>query len=490
MSYTINVGGKIIISAKGGIKTFAKEDIVLNAGKTISLKGEENGVSFGEPEDAPMPDIQMQADAIVHFRPKKDWKGKDYGFDWMRIKDTGLFGDTEKYKDIVGTYDVQPASDVGEGVDSKAVFTESEAIYTILKKEYNSFIYTVPWLKKGKNEYFPSWLCVEKNKEIELSLRIQIKDTKKALPKNLVIGYEASLFTITSKQGTGKEDTTIDPSKNKHFTPITIKSEEDYYLEKEIKIITLADITTPQTITVYCDGKEAGFLKVYPNIVKTLNVVCIPVKLQIRKNFSEGQITGKNELKAFLNQSLISTTFLHLPLDITTINNKQNLDFNNSPAFVKNEKININKVITVLENGAETDYTLASYLDYRLKQKYKNNDGTGMYDNYLRLYYLDEDAIVEDVNGNELPVGGIGTPIGKGVGIMFKTISLPDVVHETLHAMGLGHAFGLKSGYEQRVIFKFKATENLMDYAHLDSKDKYSTWKWQWDILRRFKLLT
>ena len=29
-----------------------------------------------------------------------------------------------------------------------------------------------------------------------------------------------------------------------------------------------------------------------------------------------------------------------------------------------------------------------------------------------------------------------------------------------------------------------------MDYAHLDSKDKYSTWKWQWDILRKFKLLT
>ncbi|MDI9312437.1 MAG: zinc-dependent metalloprotease family protein [Limnohabitans sp.] len=80
MSYTINVGGKIIISAKGGIKTFAKEDIVLNAGKTISLKGEENGVSFGEPEDAPKIRIEpFHFPACVYFyRSKAQAEGK-YG---------------------------------------------------------------------------------------------------------------------------------------------------------------------------------------------------------------------------------------------------------------------------------------------------------------------------------------------------------------------------------------------------------------------------
>lgn len=39
-------------------------------------------------------------------------------------------------------------------------------------------------------------------------------------------------------------------------------------------------------------------------------------------------------------------------------------------------------------------------------------------------------------------------------------------------------------------LFKYKKTENVMDYAHLDDKDKYSTWKWQWDKLRNFNLLT
>lgn len=29
-----------------------------------------------------------------------------------------------------------------------------------------------------------------------------------------------------------------------------------------------------------------------------------------------------------------------------------------------------------------------------------------------------------------------------------------------------------------------------MDYANFDKKEKYATWKWQWDKLRNFKLLT
>lgn len=32
-------------------------------------------------------------------------------------------------------------------------------------------------------------------------------------------------------------------------------------------------------------------------------------------------------------------------------------------------------------------------------------------------------------------------------------------------------------------------TENVMDYTQ-EGKEKYSTWKWQWDIARSFRLLT
>jgi hypothetical protein len=58
MSYTSNIGGKLIVNAKGSIKTYAKEDIELNSAKTITLTGKEKGVSFGEPEKAPVRESQ------------------------------------------------------------------------------------------------------------------------------------------------------------------------------------------------------------------------------------------------------------------------------------------------------------------------------------------------------------------------------------------------------------------------------------------------
>jgi hypothetical protein len=49
----------------------------------------------------------------------------------------------------------------------------------------------------------------------------------------------------------------------------------------------------------------------------------------------------------------------------------------------------------------------------------------------------------------------------------------------------LGNATAADKPY----LYKYKATENIMDYSHLDGKNKYSTWKWQWEILRRSRLL-
>lgn len=50
MTYKSIVGGKLVVTAKEGIDHYAKEDIVINSNKSISLKGEENGVTYGKPE--------------------------------------------------------------------------------------------------------------------------------------------------------------------------------------------------------------------------------------------------------------------------------------------------------------------------------------------------------------------------------------------------------------------------------------------------------
>lgn len=50
MSYTSNIGGKFIVTAKGNINDFAQEDIIIDTNKTINIKGDEKGLSYNTPE--------------------------------------------------------------------------------------------------------------------------------------------------------------------------------------------------------------------------------------------------------------------------------------------------------------------------------------------------------------------------------------------------------------------------------------------------------
>ena len=100
MSYISNVGGKLTVTAKGNIKSYAKENIEINSAKTISIKGVKKGVSFGKPKMIP---VYVDDRCMVSFRPKDNWNGNNYGFDWVRTGDTKIKGDTY-YKNIIGNY--------------------------------------------------------------------------------------------------------------------------------------------------------------------------------------------------------------------------------------------------------------------------------------------------------------------------------------------------------------------------------------------------
>lgn len=473
------VKGKITEIIGGDLRYFSEGDIVEIAAETYSEKSAGKILYGDNPEAAPVAEIDILADAIVHFRPKRNWKGNDYGMDWMRIDDTGLFGDV-KYSELVGTYDKYPSS------DESAVFTASSSLYNGLKKEYSNPIYKIPWLKEDNNplDYFATWLCVEKNKEVTLSLKINIKD-KKNLPKELLIEYDNQLCEISTSQGKGTENITLDPLSQKHYAKIEIKKSKEYKLVDEVKIKVLADIETTETIKVLCDGKEAGFLKLYTNKKKKLNVVYVAVKTSSTK---KGIIKGKSELQTTLKQSLIQIELDEVELDISkNIDETLNTDFQ-LPTIVDRGEINI--------SGNIRGKSLYDYMDEKLKSKFQNLDadgkpnGTGMYDNYLRIYFFKEKAYLQN-GSSRLPIGGIGTPIGNGRCFIFEDIETIDVAHEALHAIALGHSFGKQDNISTTTpyLFKYRKTENMMDYAHLDQKDKYSTWKWQWDKLRNFKLL-
>jgi len=474
------VKGKIFESTGEDFSYYSETTIRESSAEYHSEKSETVIKKDGNPASPPVAEINILADAIVHFRPKKNWKGNDYGLDWMRIKDTGLFGDKKKYSDVAGTYDKYPSS------NPSAIFTKSSTLYNNLKKEYSNPVYKIPWILEDKKaiDYFASWLCVEKNKKIKLSLKIHIKD-KKNLPKELLIAYDKTVCEISSSQGKGAENEKLDPAKNIHYAKILIKNKEEYKLEDEITLKVLSDITATQTLKVLCDEKESGFLKLYSNKVKKLDVVCVKVKT---KN-GLGVIKGKTELENYLKQSLIKINLMEEILDIAKNDDgTPNTDLS-LPTISNGTGLNVSGNI----NGK----SLYDYLDEKLKQIFSNlgtdgkPDGTGKYDKYLRLYFFTETAYL--VSGSiTLGVGGIGTPIGGGRGAMFSGITDADVAHEAMHAIALGHAFGTNSNINTITpyLFEYKKTENVMDYAHLDGNDKYSTWKWQWDKLRNFNLLT
>jgi glutaredoxin len=483
MSRTRIVKGNIYEVVEEHLNYYSKKDIVETASLTYTENSETDILYGGNPGIPPVAEIDITADAIVHFRPMKNWKGKEYGFDWLRIKDTGLFGD-DLYSDLVGIYDKYPSA------DSSAKFTISSTLFTGLKGEYSNPVYNIPWLLKDKKStiYYPSWLCVEKNKEIKLSLKVQIRD-KKNLPTELVIAYDKTICEITTSLGKGSENEKSDPTKNTHYAKIVIKKNESYKLEDEIKLKIKEDITTPQILKVFCDGNEAGYLKLYNNKVKRLNIVCIRVKANIGNGEHKGSIKGKTELENYLKQSLIKTNIVEEDLNIlTNIDSTPNTDLSLS-SISDGNGINV--------SGNIRGQSLYDYLDEKLKAMFPNlgsdgkSTGTGKYDKFLRLYFFSETAYL--MNGSTtIGVGGIGTPIGAGRGVMFSGITDADVAHEAMHAIALGHSFGTQESVSTITpyLFKYKKTENVMDYAHLDNKDKYSTWKWQWDKLRNFNLLT
>lgn len=90
------------VSAKGH-SMYSNENIVTTASDFVTEKGEEKGVSYGDPSKSSAGKIN--AKCIVQFRPHDKWNG-EFGFDWIRMgdNDTGRKGDKYWYRDIIGKY--------------------------------------------------------------------------------------------------------------------------------------------------------------------------------------------------------------------------------------------------------------------------------------------------------------------------------------------------------------------------------------------------
>ncbi|MCV9926917.1 hypothetical protein OIU83_04610 [Flavobacterium sp. LS1R49] len=489
MSYTLIIGGKLIIRAKGDIKSYAKENIEINSVKKINITGANNGVSFNKPKKG-LP-VEKMALAKVEFRTLAAYKG-EFGFDWLRLKDNGLNLEPD-YKSIIE----------GGYKDGISDLTKIEA-YKKLKSEYKQ----IPVIVKAKTaggkpsvgEYFVPYLNLFSKKfsdtitattppPFEATLRVLV-DIGEDLDK-LEFEYDKTIFTI---------DKPVLSDKNKTGGLVASAG-------ATIKITCNEDITSD----------ALGIIKVfaYP---KDSGVKSKPEQLALRK-LAGKIIVGKNDasqrkeqkfvlvgIKTNVTKSLTGTLIggftpdektnlcnaLYQALIVPILENSPNeLDVSSNPHFQTGGKyIESSNKINEDTNGFFADVKNIFLNDKDAAGVLKNNKYKTGYFTVFSLAAQVYDEAKGQIHGEQYLAGGKWKMRFLKNLLLFPNKDFCTMNHEGLHGMGLLHTHAdsnpiedsdVKYVYPNALTNPLNSTDNIMCYRDV----AYTTWKWQWSIMRR-----
>jgi len=471
MSRTRIVGGKITKIVGEDFKIFSKGNITFNSNDEVVFNGKKNGVSHSNPKQPPVASVkQIIKDCIVHFRPKSNWNGNGYGFDWVRVHDTTMPGDIAQ-KDNTGKYGAI------YGSQPNAVFTKDSNLYKKLMRTFDPYNLILKD-KNGKDK--PFLYCVPivslypktitktvggKSSEVNsnyknttATLKMIIAIGKK--PEKIELQYDKKFFDIKHNQ--------IPLSIGNHKLDVTITCLKEFDKNQSVKVISVYKNT---------QGKLEEHLSGKLNVLRNkqrykANVLFVKVITNINnsKNPNIPKIVGRStELKKYLNQALINPKTETVSLDLSTDNNVITKKKDNRKT---NFNAIVHPVITPKRNYIP-DGSLSTIYQFLNNELYKQYDQK-KYKDYYKIYFINEDA-----NG----LYGIGRSIDKKDD--YRTIIVykdgftdSTLAHETLHSMGLYHTFDNNGEFT----FKFCQTDNIMDYsdAYTPKKDVISTYHWQW----------
>ncbi len=408
------------------------------------------------------------ASAAINFRPRATYQG-EFGFDWLRIGDVG-----EK------SYEVSIESGYEErdwlGLDWNTEYDSPTEAYNALKKEYVNIktnfldeIYYVPFL----NIYPQSAIGTPSPPStVELNAIIRIDENLLGLKYD----YDVNLFDVIS------DSMTLTQGTNNVNLLITCKKEFDK--DQIIKIVASSQ-NPGETIK----NKVAGIIKVCKNS-RNLNRNQLKVALvKIRTNIPATpatSITGnffpveKTNLSNVMYQSLV-----YADIEETTLPLENDINFQTGGTYISS-----NGKIKWKESSIH-QYLKTKLL--ALDSKYKN---------YCICFSFGVDSHTYTSGG---AVNGHADEVGTQVVIVYNqrtATGMTTLAHETLHGMGLFHTHREKDSSGQpnepvvepdaKFVFKHadfltitditKATDNIMSYNRPNRK---STWRWQWEILKR-----
>lgn len=457
MGNIIFTAGQKIIENAPAITWVAEEgDALLQAAGRVNNKGAD-GVDLLIGETPLRPPEELAAKCLVNFRPHSKWGG-EFGFDWVRMGDSGLKGDTW-YRDLIGYYEYSKKPDGTYNFCNPKFIHSVKEYDDLLFREFKTF--SIPWKLYGNKKpylYCVPYLSLLPEKKAVLSLKLEIEEA----PDSFKWEYNEARFNIACK----KE------------LPLTSGKTE---LTDALEITCLDYFETDEFIELYAikDGEQtlAGrvvAVRNHPKYHRKIKVLFVAVTSGGRT----GSTTGEEALlKKYMRQAFVKPEVQYTKLDYA-------------------DNARMQQLLT------DRSWVLQEELEKALAGK-KNSKGQlvgDIFSGYFRIYFLPQVSYSKNSCGDGGYLLGQSDKIpekksARKCGVMIldrkRTCEITKtpvsscentVTHEILHAIGLQHSFVNGSKY----VFEQYTTDNIMDYYDHNTRIKgIQLFKWQWDIIRK-----
>ena len=399
---------------------------------------------------ARVPVQKTGAKVIVQFRTSGSYLG-EYGFDWIRMGDSGRRGDTW-YADIMGDKFITVI--VNDKKKRLVLVDNTKRVYNVYAFRYfRSRRFSIPWKRQGANPYIyiAPVMTLWKGASAKLSLKVEVKEPA------VKIVYQCQTDGIFRL--------------SKELVPTLGKGK--HTLPDELVITCLKEFSRDQEIKVYAYDENnvkhlAGKLIVKANDKKhqrTINVVAVQIKFNKIEPVPNTS-SSVTKLNKILRQAYVNLNIRNVKLDIEqALKNKETSNY-----FTPDGGIYGSSII---------NNDLYMFLNAELSKKFPQ------YNSYFKLYYINR-MCFDDTSGEEVEIYGKARHLPSlEVIIPFRGLKDNTAAHELLLCIGIPHSFSEENQKKFHVAFKENLTDNIMDYSDVNSHiPTIATWEFQWNEIQ------
>lgn len=399
--------------------------------------------SFVYDLSASVPLSKTGAKVIVQFRTSGSYKGK-YGFDWIRMGDSGCPGDTW-YANIMGNKHTSK---------KEVIVDKTKRVYDYYaSRMFSTKRFVIPWKTQGKRPfmYISPVMTLRKGASAKLTLKVEVKEPAVKMEYQC---QTPGIFQLS-------KDTVPPLGNGKHTLP------------DELVVTCLKEFSRDQEIKVYAYDENnvkhlAGKLIVKANDKKhqkTINVVMVRVLF-----WGNERAFSVSSSKAKL-QKIFGQAYVNLNIRIVNLNIEQALRNKETSKYFTPTRL--------IHSSSLSSGDLYSFLNAELSKKFPK------FNKYFKLYYINRKC-VDDTSGKEKLLYGMARDLfSLEVIIPFRGLNDNTAVHELLHCIGLPHSFSNVSVSYFDVAFKKDLTDNIMDYSDMHSGiPTIATWEYQWRAIQ------